>query len=114
MGKTSDEWKRKGEIGRKVHMSRSQVLQKVNQIVIELMMKNISVSLQSTLSVMCIRVIPSSPNKNNSVIACKHCAAVATALPQRACTSVDEATQGEVKGLLQYNVPFYRGNIRKR
>lgn len=87
-------------------MSRSQVLQKVNQAVIVLMMKKVSVSLQSTLSVMCIRVIPSSSNKNNSVRACRHCAAVATALPRRTCSSVDEATQGEVKGLLEYNVPF--------
>ena len=44
-------------------MSRSQVLQKVNQVVIALMMKKVSVSPQSTLSVMRIRVIPSSSNR---------------------------------------------------
>lgn len=98
MGKASEEWKSKGEIGRKLHVGRSQVLQKVNQTVIVLMMKKISVSLQSTLSVTCIRVISSSPNKNNSVIACRHCAAEVTALPQRACSSVDEAIHGEAKG----------------
>lgn len=114
MGKASEEWKGKWKTGRKLCVGRSQVLQKVNQIVIVLMMKKIPISLQSTHSVMCIRVISHRPNKNNSASACRHRAAVVTALPQRACSSVDEATHGEAKGLIQYKVLFYRGNIRKK
>lgn len=82
MGKNSQEWKSKEEIGRKVYIGRGQVLQKVIQIVIVLMMKKISVNLQSTLSAMCIEVIFSSPNKNNIAIARRRCAALAPALPQ--------------------------------
>lgn len=69
MGKASEEWKGKWKTGRKLCVGRSQVLQKVNQIVIVLMMKKIPVSLQSTHSVVCIRVISHRPNKNNSASA---------------------------------------------
>lgn len=71
----------------------------MNQTAVLLMIKKIPLSLQSTLSLGCIRVIPSSPTR--ITLRASTVQAVARDLPHRVCSSVEEAAQGDVKELLQ-------------